>query len=329
MAGPAFLTAVAAELPRRRLSNEEIVAGMPWLDTSAEWIAEHTGILARHVVDPEEHATDLGLRAARRSLERSGLAAADTDLILLATNTAPFVYPAGAALIQGGLARHGLAMPRAAALDLQQGCASFVAGIVLGAAMVQSGQCRQVLVVGADIATRMLDWTDRSSVLLGDGATACFVTDRPPAGPTASPSLQILGSFLRTVPDAESIYQRSGLDPRNDPFAHMAFAAQLPAPPTRERLLGRLGAGAPDLDHYFHMDGRKVYRFVRRTVPGTGFYEVLQRAGLVDDGEFLRRTDPACAAADPAGEAAKRRCARRSGAASTGSCRMARRGLPR
>jgi len=287
--GPVYITAVGSALPSRTLSNEQIVAGMPWLDVSAEWVREHTGIRQRHVAQPGEWATDLGLRAACQALERTPAGGPDTDLILLATNTAQYVYPAGAAMIQEALLRQGHAMGRAAAMDLQQGCASFVAGIILAAAMIQGGNCRQVLVVGADVATRMVDWTDRSSVLLGDGAAACVVSDRRPVAGSATPALQILGSFMRTAPDRDSIFQRGGLVERNDPFEHIDFAAGRREFTTREQLQDRLDASArAGEDHYFHMDGRKVYKFVRRTVPGSGYFEVLLRAGLIDDAEFAR-----------------------------------------
>ena len=72
MASPVYITAVGAALPERTLTNEQIVAGMPWLDVSAEWIREHTGIRTRHVAQPGEWATDLGVRAASQALARSG-----------------------------------------------------------------------------------------------------------------------------------------------------------------------------------------------------------------------------------------------------------------
>jgi 3-oxoacyl-[acyl-carrier-protein] synthase-3 len=297
MGSPVYITAVGTYLPEQVLSNEQIVAGMPWLDTNADWIREHTGIRARHVAASGEHATDLGLRAACDALQHAQVRSEDTGMVMLATNTAQFVYPAGAALIQHELAAKGHAMPQATALDLQQGCASFVAGIILAAAMIQSGTLRQVLVVGADVSTRMLDWTDRNAVLLGDGASACIVADRLPDAPRATPALQILSSFMRTAPDLEAISQRSSLDDRNHPLEHMAFAAGLDERVTRQALYSRLGTEGPrPSDRFFHMDGRRVYRFVRRTVTEPGFLEVLRRAGLIDQAELAQLT-----AGDPSG----------------------------
>jgi len=291
MGSPVYITGVAAALPERKLTNEQLVAGMPWLDVSADWVREHTGIAQRHVAAPGEQATDLGGRAAVAALERARCHADAIDLVLLATNTPQFVFPAGAAMIQERLIADSAGrarMARAAALDLQQGCASFVAGIILGAGMIQSGSCRRVLVVGADVATRMLDWTDRNSILLGDGAAACVLADELPEH-RAMPALEILASFMRTIPDQDSIFQRSHLDPRNDPFAHMQFAAAIGGRVTRQRLYARMAAPEPAwADTFFHMDGRKVYRFVRRVVTESGYLEVLRRAGLVSAAEVTQ-----------------------------------------
>lgn len=291
MARPVYITSFGTALPTQVLSNEQLVSGMPWLDASPEWIREHTGIESRHVAEADEHVTDLGLRAACQALERADVAATDTDMVILATNTSQFAYPAGAAIIQGELAKHGHAMPHATSLDVQQGCASLVASIILAASMVKSGNCEQVLVIGADVPTRMVDWTDRNCMLLGDGASACIITSRKPDTSRETPSLEILGSFMKTVPDRESIYQFSGLDARNHPQQHVEHAATLTGRVTRESLYERLRdpqqGGA---NQHFQMSGRQVYRFVRRMVPGAGFFEVLHRAGLVSDDEFAQVT---------------------------------------
>ena len=306
MSIPVYITGVGASLPARTLTNEQIAAGMPWLDVSADWVREHTGIRSRHVAAPDQHATDLGYEAARQALARAGCDPDDIDLVLLATNTAEFVYPAGAALIQERLAGECSKfsrMARAAALDLQQGCASFVAGIALAAGMIQSGNCQRTLVIGADVATRMVDWTDRSAVLLGDGASACVLSRDRPAPTAGQPGLEVAASFMRTIPDRESIFQRGVLDPRNDPFQHMEYAAQIRGRVTRRALYSRFTppAGNDEVSRFFQMDGRKVYRFVRRTVAASGYLEVMRRAGLVTDAEnerieqHLRADSPALA----------------------------------
>jgi 3-oxoacyl-[acyl-carrier-protein] synthase III len=285
MQSPVYITGVGAALPERVLTNAELTAKMPWLDVSAEWIVEHTGIEQRHVARPGEHATDLGFAAALQALEHARCTPDDIDLVVLATNSARFIYPAGAALIQERLAEAlpgKTAMARAAALDLQQGCAGLVAAIILATGMVQSGTCQRVLVVGAEVATRMVDWTERNAVLLGDGASACVVSNSLPAAADRAPALQILASFMRTIPDRHSICQQGVLDERNDPFQHIEFAASQTGSFAKEQLHERLLTTDPQMlrTRLFHMDGTKVYRFVRRMVAASGYLEVLSRAGL-------------------------------------------------
>ncbi len=301
MPDPVFITGVGAELPDRILTNEQLVAGMPWLDVNPQWIADHTGIRQRHVVRPEDDATDLGCRAAFRAIERSGCDPAGIDLVLLATNTARLVYPAGAALIQqrlGASLPGGKALARAAAIDLQQGCASFVAGIALATAMLQSGAGQRALVVGADTASRMVDWTDRNAMLLGDGACACVLERALPAAAARPLAFEVLGTFLRTIPDAESIVQHGVLDAGNDPFRHIERGRRFGAALTREQMYADV-TPASDRSRFFAMQGRNVYRFVRRHVAATGFLEVLCRSGLVRADERARvdafvRSEPTC-----------------------------------
>ena len=277
-----FITGVGNALPERVLTNEQLVAGMPWLDTSSEWISEHTGIRQRHVALPDEHATELGLRAARSALAAARCAPDELDLVVLATNTARLVYPAGAAIILQQLAPTGSAgrPTRAAAFDVQQGCAGFLAAIILASSMLQSRACHRALVIGADVATRMVDWTDRNSILLGDGATACVLASELPAAPDRSLALEVLGSFMRTVPDCESIQQHGVLDEQNDPFLHIDRARRLDRRITRADFYPE-SAGGIDRTRLFQMSGRDVYRFVRRHVATAGYVDTLLRSGLI------------------------------------------------
>lgn len=307
-----YITGVGSTLPERVLTNAELTARMPWLDVSPEWIAEHTGIRQRRIAAPSQQPVDLGLAAARQALAQAQCDADAIDLVLLATNSSELVYPAGAALLQEQLAAGcGRQMPRTAAMDLQQGCASFVAAIILAASMVQSGNCQRVLVVGAEVASRMVDWSEKNCVLLGDGAAACVVSNELPPAPRAM-AFEVLGSFMRTIPDRDSIYQRGVLDARNDPFQHVERAAGLAGRVGREQLYGPL-ATAPGTN-LFQMDGRKVYRFVRRMVASSGYLEVMTRSGLASADEQQRiaahlATDPGCLA--PLGDAFLRELASR------------------
>ena len=285
-----WLKGLGVYLPSASLTNEEIETGMPWLRTSAQWIAEHTGIRKRHVARPDQHATDLGFFAAREALELAGLEPEDIDLVLMATNTSEFVYPSGAVRIQHafGVEDDGnLRMKRAGALDLQQGCSSFIGGIGMGAGMIRGGQFERILVVGADVATRMVDWTDRDSILLGDAAAACVLTgdDAPTNG--EQPALEILGHFMRTDPtQADAIFERGVLNTQNNPFDYLGRDIQGDDAESRRRALYPpefFGTLENNGHRFFAMDGRKVYRFVKRTVPRQGYLEVLERSGMLDD----------------------------------------------
>ncbi len=286
--GRVWLLGLGVYLPEATLTNEEIEAGMPWLRTSAQWIAEHTGIRRRHVAAPDQHAADLGFLAAREALEHARVAPEEIDLVLLATNTSQFVYPAGAARIQAAFGQDAsgrLRMRHAGALDLQQGCSSFIGGIGLAAGLIRGDQFRSILVVGADVATRMVDWTDRDSILLGDAAAACVLRggDRPPE--LSVPPLEVLGHFMRTEPTkADAIYQRGVLNVENNPFHHLGKGLDAETA-TRFTLYGGdfLGSMADDEHRFFAMNGRQVYRFVRGIVPRQGYMEVLRRSGLLQE----------------------------------------------
>jgi 3-oxoacyl-[acyl-carrier-protein] synthase III len=152
-------------LPREVLSNEELAKRV---DTSDEWIRTRTGIRQRHIAAPGEKTSDLALAAAREALAAAGLAPADVDLIVLATTTPDMVFPSTACILQDKLGTHD-----GPAFDVQAVCSGFVYGLGVADLMVKSGQARNALVIGAEIYSRILDWSDRGTcVLFGDGAGA-------------------------------------------------------------------------------------------------------------------------------------------------------------
>ena len=152
-------------LPAQVLSNEELATRV---DTSDEWIRTRTGIRQRHIAAAGENTSDLALAAAREALASAGLAPAEVDLIVLATTTPDMVFPSTACILQDKLGtRNG------PAFDVQAVCSGFVYALGLADLMVKSGQVRNALVVGAEIYSRILDWSDRGTcVLFGDGAGA-------------------------------------------------------------------------------------------------------------------------------------------------------------
>jgi 3-oxoacyl-[acyl-carrier-protein] synthase-3 len=152
-------------LPLEVLSNEELSKRV---ETSDEWIRTRTGIRQRHIAAAHEKTSDLALAAAREALAAAGLAPSAVDLIVLATTTPDMVFPSTACILQDKLGtRNG------PAFDVQAVCSGFVYGLGLADLMVKSGQARNALVIGAEIYSRILDWSDRGTcVLFGDGAGA-------------------------------------------------------------------------------------------------------------------------------------------------------------
>jgi len=152
------------------MSNEDFTH---FLDTSDEWIVSNTGIRYRYVAREDQAASDLGLEAARMSLEKSGLAPEQLDLILVATATPDYRgFPSTASIIQGRL---GAAS--AAAFDLAAACTGFVYGLETARSFILGGSARRVLVIGTEVFSRILDYTDRKTcVLFGDGAGSVVVS---------------------------------------------------------------------------------------------------------------------------------------------------------
>ena len=155
-------------LPAQILSNAELAQRV---STSDEWIQTRTGIRQRHIAAADELTSDLALHASHAALDAAGLAAADVDLIIVATTTPDMVFPSTACILQDKLGARG-----GAAFDVQAVCSGFVYALAIADQMVSSGMARNALVVGAEIYSRILDWNDRGTcVLFGDGAGAVVV----------------------------------------------------------------------------------------------------------------------------------------------------------
>ena len=161
----ARIVGTGSYLPPRIVTNDELARRV---DTSDEWIVSRTGIRQRHIADENQTASDLALEASREALRAAGIAASALDLIIVATSTPDYVFPSTACLLQAKLDVHGCA-----AFDVQAVCSGFVYGLAIADTFVRAGQARTALVVGAEVFSRILDWTDRSTcVLFGDGAGA-------------------------------------------------------------------------------------------------------------------------------------------------------------
>jgi len=166
-------------LPQKVLANSDLER---IVDTSDEWIYTRTGIRQRHVAADDQNSSDLALIASRRALEAAGLTPDDIDLIIVATTTADMVFPSTACLLQAKLG-----MTRGAAFDVQAVCSGFVYALATADQFMKSGEYRHVLVVGAEVYSRILDWEDRSTcVLFGDGAGAVVLGRSETPGIVAS-----------------------------------------------------------------------------------------------------------------------------------------------
>ena len=159
---------VGSYLPERIITNDEL---SKTLDTSDEWIQQRVGIKQRHVAAEGEFTSDLAVHAARRAMDDARVSPDEIDLIVVATTTPDLTFPATAAIVQQKLGMH-----HGAAFDIQAVCSGFVYGMVTADSFLKNGMARRALVIGAETATRILDWTDRTTaVLFGDGAGAAVL----------------------------------------------------------------------------------------------------------------------------------------------------------
>ena len=166
-------------LPAKVLTNADLAGTV---DTSDEWILQRTGIRERHIAADNENASDLALQASRRALEMAGIAADQLDLIIVATTTPDMVFPSTACILQSKLGVKN--MP---AFDVQAVCSGFVYALNTADLYIKSGQYEHILVVGAEVYSRILDWSDRGTcVLFGDGAGAVVLKRSDTPGILAS-----------------------------------------------------------------------------------------------------------------------------------------------
>lgn len=162
---PIGITGLGCHVPERVLTNAELST---LVDTSDEWIMERTGIRERRIAADDEALTDLALPAAREALRTAGVEGKDIDLLICATVTPDMMFPTTSALLADQLGAD-----RAAAYDLLAGCTGFVYALAQAYGMLASGVSRRALVVGGDVLSKILDWEDRSTlVLFGDGVGA-------------------------------------------------------------------------------------------------------------------------------------------------------------
>jgi 3-oxoacyl-[acyl-carrier-protein] synthase-3 len=216
------------------------------VDTSDAWIRERTGIVRRPILAPGRATSDMATDAASLALARGGLDAADLDMLVVATVTPDYPFPATACLVQERLGAR-----RAVAFDLQAACSGFLYGVVVAERFVASGAADNVVVVGAEALSRITDYQDRNTcVLFGDGAGAALLR-------AAEPGYGILGSYLGSDGSGSRLlFQPAG-------------GSRQPA--TAESVAQR--------QHYVHMNGSEVFKHAVRGMEEAATH-VLESAGL-------------------------------------------------
>jgi 3-oxoacyl-[acyl-carrier-protein] synthase III len=241
---PISITGLGVHVPERVLSNDDLTK---LVDTTDEWILERTGISERRIAAEDEALTDICLPAARRALEMAAAEPASIDLLIVATVTPDMAFPSSSALLADTLA-----MPDAAAYDLSAGCTGFVYAIAQAHAMLAAGLSKRALVVGGDVLSKILDWTDRSTIVLfGDGAGA-VVMERVEAGGFlgfelgadggGGENLWLPGSGSRTFDDPEKYVKMNGREVFKFATRVMVSSA--------EAILGECDKTVEDVDVY-------------------------------------------------------------------------------
>ncbi|MCB1961670.1 MAG: ketoacyl-ACP synthase III [Rhodocyclaceae bacterium] len=242
----ARISGTGSYLPGAPVTNDDLVAR--GIETSDEWIATRTGIRARHFAAEGQSASDLAEVASRRAIEAAGASGDDIDLIIVATSTPDFIFPSTAALLQSrlGIRNDG------AAFDVQAVCSGFAYALSIAEKFIRSGSHQRALVVGAEVFSRILDWSDRGTcVLFGDGAGAVVLeaADQP--------------GVLATALHADGLH-------------HKILAVP-----------GAISSGKVLGDPFLRMDGQAVFKFAVRVL-GDVASEVLDAAGMsVDQIDWL------------------------------------------
>ena len=185
-AAPRFsrVTGTGSFLPPNRVSNAALAERLAadGIETSDDWIVERTGIRFRHFAEPAVTSSDLGTEAARRALDAADCDPQSIDLIIVATSTPDMVFPSAACMVQARLGVAGCA-----AFDVQAVCSGFVYAIAVADSMIRTGSASKALVIGSEVFSRILDFTDRTTcVLFGDGAGAVVLEASETPGVLAS-----------------------------------------------------------------------------------------------------------------------------------------------
>jgi 3-oxoacyl-[acyl-carrier-protein] synthase III len=247
------ITGLGGKVPDRVVTNDEL---KQYVDTSDEWIRERTGIRERRMASKDEALSDLALPASLDALAQAGVDGKDIDLLIVATVTPDMAFPS-----TGAILADRLGAVDAAAYDLSAGCTGFMYALAQAYGMLAGGLAKRALVVGGDILSRILDWDDRSTlVLFGDGAGAVVVEAVPERGflgfelgvdGAGGANLWLPGSGSRIFDDPDRLVKMNG--PEVFKFATRALVS------SAEAIMERCGVTIDDVDVYVpHQANRRI-----------------------------------------------------------------------
>jgi 3-oxoacyl-[acyl-carrier-protein] synthase-3 len=253
------ITGLGCRVPERVVTNDDL---KQYVDTSDEWIRERTGIRQRHMASQDEALSDIALPACREALAQAGCEGKDIDLIIVATVTPDMMFPS-----TGAILADALGATDAAAYDLSAGCTGFMYALAQGYGMVAGGLSKRALVVGGDLLSKILDWDDRSTlVLFGDGAGAVVLEAVPDQGflgfelgadGSGGASLWLPGSGSRHFDDTERYVKMNGREV-------FKFATRILVQ-SAEDLLEKCGMTIEDVDLYIpHQANVRIIDYATR-----------------------------------------------------------------
>ena len=278
----ATLSGLGSYVPEQIITNRDLER---IVDTSDEWIVSHTGMRERHIAAPDQCTSDLAVIAARRALEDAGLTPADLDLIICTTVTPDMIFPATACLVQAQLGA------QAPAFDVVNGCTGFIYGLAIADSFIKAGGYRNVLLISADVLTRLTNWTDRSScVLFGDAAGAAIISPCEAGVGIIAHELVSLGELAellyvpaggaRTRLTADLLAQNQETMYMNGPEVFKAAVRMVPE--LAERLATRAGLTMGDIDLLvMHQANQRILDGAARrfNLPSERVYSVVAKYG--------------------------------------------------
>ncbi len=283
------ITGLGTHVPARVMTNAELAR---IVDTSDEWILERTGIRERRIAAKEEALTDIARPAAKAALADAGVEASEIDLVICATVTPDMMFPTSSAILADELG-----MPKAAAYDLLAGCTGFVYALAQAYGMLASGLSRRSLVIGGDVLSKILDWEDRSTlVLFGDGAGAVvmepvdeggFLGFELGADGGGGENLWLPGSGSRHFDDPDAHVKMNGREVFKFATRIMVYSA--------EQILGECGKSVNDVDVYIpHQANKRIidYAVAKLGIPPERTVVNVDRFGNTSSGSIpLALTD--------------------------------------